>query len=75
MTDITELDQTMVNKLIQRIEVHSNKKKHSHNGVKVDIYFTAVGMVSVPDEKEILRIMEAIQARRKGTAKLVGLSA
>jgi hypothetical protein len=75
MTDITELNQTMVNKLIQRIEVHSNEKKHSHNGVKVDIYFTAVGMVSVPDEKEILRIMEAIQARRKDTAKLVGLSA
>jgi DNA invertase Pin-like site-specific DNA recombinase len=75
MTDITELDQTLVNKLIQRIEVHNNEKKHSHNGVKVDIYFTAVGMVSVPDEKEILRIMEAIQARRKDTAKVVGLSA
>jgi hypothetical protein len=74
-TDIVELNQTLVNKLIQRIEVHGNEKKHSHNGVKIDIYFTAVGMVSVPDEKEILRIMEAIQAKRKDTAKVVWLSA
>jgi hypothetical protein len=74
-TDIVELNQTLVNKLIQRIEVHGNEKKHSRNGVKIDIYFTAVGMVSVPDEKEILRIMEAIQAKRKDTAKVVGLSA
>lgn len=34
ITDITELNQTMMNKLIQRIEVHSNEKKHSHNRVK-----------------------------------------
>jgi hypothetical protein len=74
-TDIVELNQTLVNKLIQRIEVHGNEKKHSRNGVKIDIYFTAVGMVSVPDEKEILRIMEAIQAKRKDTAKVVWLSA
>ena len=72
MTDITELNQTMVNKLIQRIEVHNNEKKHSHNGVKVDIYFTAVGMESIPDEKEILRIMEAIQARQKTLLRLSG---
>ena len=74
MTDITELNQTMVNKLIQRIEVH-NEKKHSHNGVKVDIYFTAVGMVSLPDEKEILRIMETIQAQHNDPTKVVRLTA
>ncbi len=75
MTDITELNQTMVNKLIQRIEVHNNEKKHSHNGVKVDIYFTAVGMVSLPDEKEILRIMETIQAQHNDPTKVVRLTA
>ena len=74
MTDITELNQTMVNKLIQRIEVHSNEKKHSHNSVKVDIYFTAVGMVSLPDEKELSRIMQEIQ-QKQSTSKLVRLTA
>ncbi|MCL3788250.1 DUF4368 domain-containing protein [Ruminococcus bromii] len=34
---------TVVNKLIERIKIHNNKKKHSHNNVKVDIYFTAHG--------------------------------
>ena len=76
ITDITELNRTMMNKLIQRIKVHSNEKKHSHNGgKKVDIYFTAVGMVSIPDEKEILHIMEGIQKRNKGTSKVVRLTA
>lgn len=27
-----------------RIGIHNNKKKHSHNNVKVDIHFTAVGL-------------------------------
>ncbi|WP_367652668.1 DUF4368 domain-containing protein [Ruminococcus bromii] len=36
--------QTVVNKLIERIEFHDNEKKYSHNNVKVDIYFTAVGL-------------------------------
>ena len=34
---------TVVNKLIERIEIRNNEKKHSHNNVKVDIYFTAHG--------------------------------
>lgn len=34
---------TVVNKLIERIEIHNNEKKHFHNNVKVDIYFTAHG--------------------------------
>lgn len=34
---------TVVNKLIERIEIRNNEKKHSHNNVEADIYFTAHG--------------------------------
>lgn len=50
-TDMKELTPTVVNKLIQRIEIHKNEKKHSHGHVKVDIYFTAVGLVDIPPER------------------------
>lgn len=57
-TDMKELTPLVVNKLIERIEIHTNEKKHSHNNVKVDIYFTAVGLFSVPTEQELLQIFE-----------------
>ena len=44
-TEMKQLTPTVVNKLIERIEIHNNEKKHSHNNVKVDIYFTAVGLL------------------------------
>ncbi len=40
MTDIKELIPTLVNSLIERIEVHNNDKSSSNIYVKVDIYFT-----------------------------------
>ena len=43
-TDMKELTPTIVNKLIRRIEVHNPEKKHARKAVKVDIYFTAVGL-------------------------------
>ncbi len=61
-TDMKELTPTIVNKLIRRIEVHNPEKKHARKSVKVDIYFTAVGMVSLPDEQEIRRMMEQIRS-------------
>ena len=61
-TDMNELTPTIVNKLIRRIEVHNPEKKHAHKSVKVDIYFTAVGLVSLPDEQEIRRIMEQMRS-------------
>lgn len=57
-TDMKELTPLVVNKLIERIEIHNNEKKHSHNTVKVDIYFTAVGLFSVPTEQELLKLFE-----------------
>ncbi len=61
LTDFRELTPTIVNSLIQRIEVHNNDKYDGHCHVKVDIYFTAVGMIDIPDEKEILDIINKIK--------------
>ena len=61
-TDMKELTPTIVNKLIRRIEVHNPEKKHARKSVKVDIYFTAVGLVSLPDEQEIRKMMEQMRS-------------
>jgi hypothetical protein len=61
MTDVETLTPTVVNTLIQRIEIHANEKKHSHSNVKVDIYFTAMGMVNIPTEQEIAKLTAEIQ--------------
>lgn len=61
MTDIKELTPTLVNSLIERIEVHNSDKSDGHSHVKVDVYFTAVGMIDIPTEKEILATMEEIR--------------
>lgn len=61
MTEIKELTPTLVNSLIERIEVHNNDKSSGHCHVKVDIYFTAVGMIDIPTEQEILAMMEEIR--------------
>lgn len=53
----------IVNKLIQRIENHKNEKKHSHNNEKIDIYFTAVGLVDIPTEQQHIDLMNKIKAR------------
>ena len=61
MTDFRELTPTIVNSLIQRIEVHNNDKQDGHCYVKVDNYFVVVGIMDIPDEKEILDIINKIQ--------------
>lgn len=62
MTEIKELTPTLVNSLIERIEVHNNDKSSGHCYIKVDIYFTAVEMIDIPTEQEILAMMEEIRA-------------
>ena len=59
----------VVNKLIERIEIHNNEKKHSHNNVKVDIYFTAIGLFDIPTEQELLKAGEEIKNRKQLTEK------
>ena len=61
ITEIKELTPTLVNTLIERIEVHNNDKSSGHCYVKVDVYFTAVGMVDIPTEQELLAILEEVQ--------------
>ena len=60
-TDIKELTPALVNKLIQRIEVHKIEKVDGRKRVKLDIYFTAVGLIDIPDERELLEMMEEIR--------------
>ena len=60
LTEVNELTPTLVNSLIERIEIHNNDKSSGHCYVKVDIYFTAVGMIDIPTEQQILAMMEEI---------------
>lgn len=64
-TEVKQLTPELVNMLIQRIEVHSKEKVNGRNRVKVDIYFTAVGMINIPTETEIKAAMEEIQRSRR----------
>lgn len=66
-TDMKELTPPVVNKLIHRIEIHKNEKKHSHNNVKVDIYFTAIGLVDIPTEQQLIETIQKI--KEENTAK------
>ena len=63
-TEMKQLTPTVVNKLIERIEIHNNEKKHSHNNVKVDIYFTAVGLFDIPTEQQLINIMERVKQKK-----------
>ena len=53
-TDITELNRELVNRLIQRIEVHNNDKYDGHCHVKVDIYFTKSSTRITPRAKSAM---------------------
>ena len=58
-TEMKQLTPTVVNKLIERIEIYNDEKKHSHNNVKVDIYFTAVGLFDIPTEQQLINTIES----------------
>jgi site-specific recombinases, DNA invertase pin homologs len=60
-TEIKELTPTIVNKPIKRIEVRKPEKKHSHNCVKIDITFTAIGLFQKSDEAEIQKLMQGVK--------------
>lgn len=61
ITEIKELTPTLVNTLIERIEVHNNDKSSGHCYVKVDVYFTAVGMIDIPTKQELLAILNEVR--------------
>lgn len=52
-SEMRELTPEIVNMMIQRIEVHNNDKSDGHCHVKVDIYFTGVGMFERPTTQEL----------------------
>ena len=60
-TDIKELTPEIVNRLIRRIEVHNSKKVEGRKRVKLDVYFTAAGLIDIPDENELREMMEEIR--------------
>ena len=64
-TELRELTPAIVNTVIRRIEVHNSDRSSGHIRVKVDIYFTAVGMISLPNEKEITAMKAEITATTK----------
>lgn len=60
-TDLKELTPAIVNTLIKKIYVHNAEKVDGHKKVKIDIEFVAVGLISIPDEKELLSLMDEIR--------------
>ena len=60
-TDISELTPTLVNTLIQRIEIFNPERIDGIKHVPIKIHFTAVGIIDIPDEKEILKVIQKIQ--------------
>ena len=60
-TDLKELTPEIVNTLIKRINVHNAEKVDGRKKVKIDIEFIAVGLISIPDEKELLTLIEEIR--------------
>ena len=65
LSQVTELDPTLVNTLIKRIEVHKSEKRDGKKYVKVDIYFTAIGMFDIPSEREINEVMRRMNSEKK----------
>lgn len=54
-TEMEDLTPTIVNKLIERIKIHNN--------VKVDIYFTAVGLFDIPTEQQLIDTMKRVKQK------------
>lgn len=61
-TDLKELTPAIINTLIKRIEVHNSVMVDGVKRVPVDIHFTAVGLINLPDEKELLELIEEVKA-------------
>ena len=65
-TELTELTPSVVNTLIRKIEIFDSIKIDGKKHVPIKVHFTAVGIIDIPDEKEILQDMEEL---RKNPAK------
>ena len=61
-TDIKKLTPTIVNTLIKKIYVHNAEKINGHKKVKIDIEFIATGIISIPDDKELIKLMNELKS-------------
>ncbi len=68
--EVKKLTPKIVNKLIQRIDVHNPEKKHAHNSVKIDITFTAIGLFEIPEEQELLEMAQQMKKSKQGFKSL-----
>lgn len=64
-TEIEEIDEKTINTLISKIEVFERVKVDGKLHLPVKIHFTAVGIIDIPTEKEILRVIEEIRNNSK----------
>ena len=62
-TELKELTPEIVNTLIKRIDVHNPEIIDGEKKVKIDISFTAVGIINIPDSKELLALMNEIREK------------
>lgn len=63
-TEVKKLTPMLVNKLIQRIEIHNNEKFSGYCFVQVDIYFTAVGLCNLQTAEKIAKLLEEAKAEQ-----------
>ena len=52
-TEITELSARVVNDLIDKIVIHTPDKSSGHRVQQVDIYYTAVGVIDIPQHIQV----------------------
>ncbi len=55
-TEIKELDARVVNDLIDKIEVHAAEKKNGQRFQRINIYYTAVGVIDIPQHIQELAV-------------------
>lgn len=63
-TDIDELDEKLVNTLISKIVVFKKTKVDGKYYDQIKIHFTAVGIIGIPKEKEILATMAEMRSKK-----------
>lgn len=51
----------LVNSFIKWIEVYNNDKSSGYSYVKINVYFTAVGMIDIQTEQKIITMMEEMK--------------
>ena len=64
-TEFEELDEKMVNTLISKIEVFNKIKIDGKFHVPVKIHFASVGIIDIPTEKEIKKIICEMQENQQ----------